>query len=119
MEAVRILLADSDEEYRQSMAERLGGIDGICVVGGTDRGDCVLHLLRTTGAAVLVTELPLRGMDGLSVIRQVRAELGQSVRIVVCSCLTGGGAITRALELGADVYVCKPVTVERLAEHLR
>jgi signal transduction histidine kinase len=71
-----------------------------------------LELLRGASFDVLLTDLVMPGMDGLSLMDQVRADFPEMVIIL----MTGGATVesaVRALKGGASDYVVKPF---RLAE---
>ena len=71
-----------------------------------------LELLRAASFDVLLTDLVMPGMDGLSLMDQVRADFPDTVIIL----MTGGATVesaVRALKGGASDYVVKPF---RLAE---
>jgi len=76
-----------------------------------------LSLLRHERPDVLVLDLGLPDMDGLELIRMIRAE--SPVPIVVLSSRDDERGKVEALDLGADDYVTKPFGMEELVARLR
>jgi two-component system KDP operon response regulator KdpE len=76
-----------------------------------------LSLLRHERPDVLVLDLGLPDIDGLELIRQIRAE--SPVPIVVLSSRDDEKGKVGALDLGADDYVTKPFGMEELVARLR
>ncbi len=76
-----------------------------------------LALMRRGGIDVVLVDLDLADRAGPELIRQVRAE--SSVPIVAIGDAAAGDARRRALELGADDHVSKPVAVEAIAARVR
>src|SRR5512144_100 len=64
-----------------------------------------------------VLDLGLPDMDGIEVIRAVRAE--SDVPIIVLSIRTDDRGKVLALDLGADDYVTKPFSIEELLARIR
>jgi two-component system KDP operon response regulator KdpE len=76
-----------------------------------------LSLLRHEKPDVLVVDLGLPDIDGLELIRMIRAE--SPVPIVVLSSRDDEKSKVEALDLGADDYVTKPFGMEELVARLR
>ncbi|HXF60368.1 MAG TPA: response regulator transcription factor [Caldilineaceae bacterium] len=71
-----------------------------------------LQLLRSQEFELVVVDLLLPDMDGFELVAQMRC--CSPVPIMVLSALTRPEEIVRALDLGADGYVCKPVIFAEL-----
>lgn len=116
----RILVCDDDETSRLLLAHMLRR-HGFDVVETAD-GDTALSLWRLGGVRALITDLDLPGLNGLNLIRTVRAEeAGHDTRtpVIVCS----GSPVPAADALPAaalqDAYLVKPVEVATLTAALR
>lgn len=111
-----ILICDDDETSRLLLVLMLRrqGFETL----DTPDGDQALALWRQGGVRAMITDLDLPGMNGLELIRQVRAEEGaldQRMPVVVCS----GSPVPRAdadtHRAHYDAYFVKPVDVRTLA----
>ena len=64
---------------------------------------------------LLVMETDLPDGEGIGLIRHARSEVTPAPAIIVCSHLRGVKDKVAAFEAGADDYVVKPLSAERLA----
>ena len=82
-------------------------------------GEEGLALARHEPPDIVIVDLRLRGLDGLDVIRRLRADVAAStLPIIALTALAMPGDRERSLEAGADVYLSKPVRLRRLAEEI-
>ena len=66
---LKLMIADTAEETRQLLADHLGAQ---CAVATCADGEAALQLLQTFVPDILVLDLMLPQVDGLSVLRQLR-----------------------------------------------
>jgi two-component system response regulator FlrC len=102
----RILVVDDEEGIRSFVAEALAA-SGHDVTQAAD-GDEALRRLAARGFELVLTDLKMPGIDGMEVVRRVRAEQPE-VEVIV---LTAHGSVDTAVEamkLGAFDYLQKPV----------
>ena len=88
---------------------------GFTHVKTTTRGDDGLEAIRRDRPSLVLLDLMLPGVDGLTVCSRVRSdpELAD-VRILMLTAKSEDEDIVRGLELGADDYVTKPFSREVL-----
>ena len=89
---------------------------GFRVVEAAD-GPAALDAFRQHVPDLIILDLGLRGVDGLDVIRTIRA--GSDVPIVILSARTDETDRVVGLELGADDYVVKPFGPKELVARVR
>ncbi len=103
----RILVADDEPGLREFVADALE-LDGHDVVTAPD-GKAAAKLLDERSFELLVTDLKMPGMDGMALLRKVRAEQPE-VEVIV---MTAHGTVNNAVEamkLGAFEYLQKPLS---------
>jgi two-component system response regulator AtoC len=103
----KILVVDDEEGLREFLAEALAG-DGHAVDSRAD-GQEALDALARQSYDLLVTDLRMPNVDGLELLRRVRAELPEMEVLV----LTAYGSVDTAVEamkLGAFDYLQKPLS---------
>ena len=112
----KVLIVEDDELLGRGMAEALGeaGFDPILVT----KGDVALARLRYGAPDVCVLDLMLPGLDGWRLIELTRAE-GIGTPIVVVSARGSEHDRIHALEIGADDYLVKPVSMKELVARVR
>jgi len=112
----RVVLVDDEQEYAQTLSERLLIRDmGAAVVYD---GDQALSLVEKEEPEVMVIDLKMPGINGFEVLRRIKKE-HPNVEVIV---LTGHGSKEdeeTCLKLGAFAYLEKPVDVEILAQTMR
>jgi len=108
----RILIVDDDRAFRLSTAALLRA-DGYDVDGVAD-GAAAAEALRATRPDLVVLDLRMPGIDGLGVVEALRM-WGERVPILMISGFGTVDAAVRALHLGADDFLTKPVEPDVLS----
>jgi DNA-binding response OmpR family regulator len=80
-------------------------------------GESALEAVRSRPPDLIVLDLVLGGMDGLAVLRAVRA--GSRVPVIMLTSAGDEADRVLALELGADDYVVKPFLPRELVARVR
>ena len=115
MKGAKILLADDEVDFTDNTKTLLEhrGYD----VTAVNSGDSAIRTLGQERYDVMVLDLKMPGMDGISTLKEIK-KLNFHTQILV---LTGHGAINTALEameLGAYDYLTKPCDIDELTEKL-
>ncbi len=102
-----VMVVDDSAIVRQVMISVLSQDPGLTVVTAADPL-IAMDKMKRTPPDVMVLDLEMPRMDGLTFLRKLMAE--KPLPVVVCSALTGRGTETalRALEEGAVEVVAKP-----------
>jgi len=108
----RILIVDDDRAFRLSTAALLRA-DGYEVDGVAD-GAAAAEALRETRPDLVVFDLRMPGVDGLGVVEALRM-WGERVPILMISGFGTVDTAVRALHLGADDFLTKPVEPDVLS----
>ena len=98
-----------DDETIRTLLQTLLKNAGFTSVRTAERGDTGFDLVRRHKPDLVLLDLMLPGLDGLSVCRRIRETpaLAQT-RILMLTAKSEDADIVRGLELGADDYVTKP-----------
>lgn len=107
---IKVLLVDDSAVIRGLMTQAINLDDQISVVGSAMHGQAALTWLNTHQADVVVLDVEMPVMDGISCLKQLR-QSHPDLPVIMASSLTRAGAeITlQALDLGAAGCVAKPV----------
>ena len=111
---INIMLADADEETRDMLRASLEDTGRFAVVASTGDGNEALTLAREVKPDILVLDMILPGLDGLSILSRLEGE----VIVVMTSAFVKQDIIAQAGDLGASLFVSKPYTEVALAENL-
>ncbi len=108
---IRVLIIDDDEAHAQAVAESLERVGCECKIATS--GEQGAKLIESETADIVITDLRMDGVDGLSILRTAKDELPDAEVIV----LTGHGSINSAvtaMQLGAYTYLTKPLDISEL-----
>lgn len=117
-EKIRVLVVDDSVVVRRMVTHALDGEPGIEIICTASNGHIGLERVRQLGPDVVILDIEMPGMNGLEVLRALRAAPGGGPRVIMFSTLTERGAsITlEALSLGADDYVTKVMNESSLQQ---
>ena len=113
---MKILIVDDHLDTCELMADMLRGRghDVSAHVTATD----ALRAVEMFQPDAVVVDLGLPDLDGIELVRRMRAQLAGSATIIVLTGHVRAETSRIALEAGADVFLGKPVTSNRLLEAL-
>jgi len=112
----RVLLVDDEREFVQTLSERLQLRDMGSAVAYD--GESALSLVEDDEPEVMIIDLKMPGIDGLEILKKVKATQPQ-IEVIV---LTGHGCEAdrkQCMDLGAFAYMQKPVDINLLSEALK
>ena len=119
MRELRALIVDDSAAMRRQLSVALQRVAGLRSVEAADGADAWRKLASGT-FDILLTDVNMPILDGLKLIALVRAG-GAHQRIPVVVVTTEGAEADRrrALGLGADDYLVKPVLADQVVEAVR
>ncbi|MFI8214566.1 response regulator [Streptomyces sp. NPDC085932] len=106
MTAIRLLLVDDDPLVRAGLSLMLGGADDIEIVGEAADGDEVESLVDRTRPDVVLMDLRMPTVDGLTATERLRARQ-EGPQVVVLTTFHADEQVLRALRAGAAGFVLK------------
>ena len=115
---LNVLLVDDSGVMRKlvSKALRAAGLD-IASTAEAGNGQEGLDALKGGKFDVVLCDWNMPVMDGLTFVKEARAT--HKVPIVMLTTESGDDKMQLALEAGANAYVTKPFTPEKLEERIR
>lgn len=107
---LRVFLVDDDALLRETLRETIPWAKCGCeLVGEAGDGEMALPLIRDSRPDVLITDIGMPYMDGLSLSKLVRHEFPRT-RIIILTRHREFEYARQAIELGVERYMLKPVT---------
>ena len=89
-------------------------------VSSTTRGDEGLELVRNQSPALVILDLMLPGMDGLSVCQQIKADpLTHATPVIIISAKGEESDVVIGLGLGAEDYIAKPFSPREMLARVK
>ena len=111
-----VLLVDDDAAIRRAVGAGLE-LEGFRVVRASG-GRAALAAAESVSPAVILLDLAMPDLDGLEVLRRLRAA-GDDVPVCVLSARDEVDDRVRGLQAGADDYVVKPFALEEVTARLQ
>lgn len=113
-----VLIVDDLEDNRDLFATVLRDA-GFVVTTASDGVDA-LEIAAVVKPRVVIMDLAMPRMDGFDAIEALRREEhGRDVYIIVVSAFADRASRTRAMELGANAFLKKPLSPAELVEQIR
>lgn len=106
MKTIRVVLADDHSPVREHLRRLLEKTNRITVVGEAGDGYQALELVKKLEPEVLVLDMEMPGMSGLTVARRLQ-RLNLPVRVLALSAYNDKQYIHGVLEAGATGYLIK------------
>ena len=118
MAAIRVVIADDHRLMLEAIKTALEQADGIEVVGEAISGSQVLPLVAQTEPDLVVLDVRMPEMDGLTCLDRIRQRYPR-VKVVMLSATDDGQLIETALNRGASAFILKHIDPRDLASALR
>jgi CheY-like chemotaxis protein len=113
----RVFVCDDSADYRYILREVLSE-EGARIVGEAGDGRECLQAAPAADPTVVLLDVNMPAMTGWEVLPWLRRKLPDA-KIVMLSSLSAEGLEQRALWMGADAYVTKPIDAFELPQLLR
>jgi DNA-binding NtrC family response regulator len=115
-QAIRILLVDDEENARIALS-RILSREGY-LVDSVSNGYEALNYLRERDVNLIVTDIKMPEMDGITFLREINKSFPGS-NVIMVTAYGGVESYIEAINLGAFEYINKPVKVEELKSILK
>jgi two-component system, NarL family, response regulator LiaR len=118
MGAVRVLIVDDHNVVRQGLRFLLEQEPDIEVVGECPDGEAAVRATEELVPAVVLLDLHLPGMDGITALRHLKAR-SPSTQVIVLTSHQGDDLVFDAVLAGATSYMLKTASVEEVVRAVR
>jgi two-component system response regulator (stage 0 sporulation protein F) len=109
--AARILIVDDEENARMALA-RLLAKEGF-LVDSVANGYEALNYLRQQVVNIIVTDINMPEMDGITFLRELNKNFPK-MNVIMITAYGGVESYLEAMNLGAFEYINKPVKIDEL-----
>lgn len=115
----KVVIVEDEELVRRGimLAVDWSAVDCV-VVGDAANGEEGLEVIRRYQPDLVVTDIKMPRMDGIEMVRQLRAE-GNGVRVIILTAYSDFSYAQSAVKLGAVDYLLKPFHDGELEEAVR
>ena len=117
MTDIKVVVVDDHAVVRRGLEQLLTGADGIEVVGAAGDGAEALDVVRATRPDVVLMDLQMPGVDGVTATRSITAE--RLADVLVLTSFSDSERIVAALDAGAVGYLLKDADPEDVLAGIR
>lgn len=117
-ETIRVAIADDQQLFSQGLVRIIGIQPDIEVVGEAHTGEEAVELCLETEPDVVLMDISMPVMDGVSATRKIR-EILPRTRILILTVHTDDAHVFQGIKAGAQGYLLKDCTPEDLTRAIR
>jgi two-component system chemotaxis response regulator CheY len=110
-----IVIVDDNAVVREVLRGMIGRDDGLTIVGQAATGETAIDLVKSLKPDLVCLDVMLPGVDGLEVLRAIRAA-NPDIRVILVTGHSTSDVVERALKAGANGFVVKPFNANKLLQ---
>ncbi|MDO4600110.1 MAG: response regulator [[Ruminococcus] gnavus] len=116
---MRIVVVEDEAPIREGLANLLNKINPEYELAGTAAdGEAGYHLIRETEPDLVIMDIRMPKMDGLTMMKKLRTE-GQKCKVIVLSAYSDFSYAQEAISLKIESYLLKPIKIPDLRKALQ
>ena len=115
---IQVVLADDHDLVRSGIKALLSTVDGVRVIAEARNGLELLQILESVKPDVVMTDISMPGMDGITAISEIHNRF-PAVKVIVLSMYDTVDFVKRAVANGACGYLMKDAPPFELEQALR
>jgi NarL family two-component system response regulator LiaR len=112
---IKVLVVDDHDMLREGLTSFLRAFPDLKMVGEAASGSEAIRLCRELKPDVMLIDLIMPEMDGVTAIQIIHQEIPE-IHIIALSSFSDDNLVKSALRAGATGYLLKNVSADRLAE---
>ncbi len=114
---LNLLIANDNADESNLISEKLTNDKNLYIIDKTTNGREAINLLKTKKYDVAIVDLVLAEVDGFEVIENIK-NADSKTKIIVLSALSSETFVGKAVGLGIDYYMLKPVNADIVAKRV-
>ena len=118
VEKIKVLIVDDHQVVRQGLRTFLELQEDISVIGEAEDGQQAVERVRRLEPDVVLMDLVMPHMDGITATQQVLA-LGTGAKVIALTSFSEDDKVFPAIQAGASSYLLKDVSPDGLVEAIR
>ena len=115
---IRVIIVDDQAIVRSGLGAFVMAFDELNLVGEASNGEEAIQLCKLVQPDVVLMDLKMPIMDGITATRQIR-QLWSDVQVLVLTSFKDQSNIQAALDAGARGYLSKDITAKELVDAIR
>lgn len=118
MSEIRIMIVDDHDLLRGGLINMLDAFDDLVLVAEATNGSEAIQLCKEQAIDVILMDLEMPVMDGITAIEHIHAEY-PDIRIIALTTFKDKNLVQGALQAGAISYLLKNVSIDDLSQAIR
>lgn len=121
MANINVVIVDDNERMIENLTEVLKEASGIDVIATAYNGKEALEIIKEKRPDVVLLDLVLTELDGLSVMERARQDKGiaEKTSFIVVSAIRQESVMEKAFSVGADYFIMKPFDNEAMVSRIQ
>jgi len=115
---IKVIIADDHGLFRQGVKMALSHKKDIVIVGEAENGMQLLHLLKHNLPDIILLDIQMPIMDGISTLSAIRKTYGD-IKVIMLSMYNDHSMVTTLMETGANAYLTKTADSESIYEAIK
>ncbi len=116
---IKVLIADCDSDFRDTLKRTLEEGNPIEVVGFAMEREVLLTLIEERQPDIVIIDMMLPPLDGLSAVREINKQnFRKRPRLYIMSKFSSEESLREAVDLGVSYFMIKPFDMQALAERI-
>ena len=110
MEALKVAIADDNENMLKVLGQVIGQEQDLSVVGTATNGEDTFHIIKEKEPDVVLLDIIMPQIDGLTVMEKVYKdkEIRKTPAFIIISAIGRDSVTEDAFNMGASYYIMKP-----------
>ena len=117
-EVINVMIVDDHVLYRAGVKTALSSKKDIKIIAEADNGVHLLTMLKAIQPDVILLDIQMPVMDGITALPEVK-KLYPQIKIIMLTLLDDQSVITKLMELGANSYLVKTSDAEVIYEAIK
>jgi len=117
-EPIRVIIADDHVLYRAGVKTSLSVRNDVKVIAEADNGMHLLNLIKNIEADVVLLDIQMPIMDGISTLPELK-KIAPHTKVIMLTMVDDNSMITKLMELGANSYLTKTSDSEIIYEAIK
>lgn len=113
-----LLIANDNEEESKLICEKLTKDNDLYLIEITKSGKEAIDFVNAKEYDIVVLDLVLEGSDGFEVIETIK-NAGHKTKIIIITSLCSETFMNKAVSMGVDYYILKPVSTDVLSKRVK
>ncbi|MFN8243977.1 MAG: response regulator transcription factor [Ferruginibacter sp.] len=117
-EPIKVIIADDHVLYRAGVKTALSAKPDVKVIAEADNGSHLLNLIRNISADVILLDIQMPIMDGISTLPEIK-KIAPNTKVIMLTMMEDHSMVTKLMELGANSYLAKTSDIEVIYEAIK